>query len=102
MSAFVYENQQLVRVVYKYAALCTDCNPMLDESAHPNACKAARAAEAARVMGGNEAFWKMADRLYEHQASLAKIDYADLATEIGLDAAEFRQNHGKRRGLPAG
>jgi protein-disulfide isomerase-like protein with CxxC motif len=68
-----------------------DCNPNVDESAHPNACEAARAAEAARVMGGNEMFWRMADRLYKNQEALGKIDYGDLATEIGLDAEEFRK-----------
>lgn len=50
----------------RYFPLSSDCNPhMGGRNLHPNACWAARAAEAAGTLGGADAFWKMHRWLFE-------------------------------------
>ena len=60
--------------------------------AHEHATMAAQAeAEAAGVQGENF-FWKMHDRLYEHQYALDTPSLIKHAKEIGLDAAQFQRD----------
>ena len=59
---------------------------------HSKARKEAQAAECASELGGNEAFWAYADRLYEVTPSNNRLDLALLpriAEEIELDRAAF-------------
>ncbi len=74
-----------LRVVFKHYPLCTECNRHTDANMHPDACRAAFAAEAARLQGGNDAFWKMHDELTERLEDLADVDYRALAGSLGLD-----------------
>ena len=63
----------------------------LDEL-HSKARKEAQAAECANELGGNEAFWAYADRLYEVTPSNDRLDLwllPEFAEEIGLDRAAF-------------
>jgi protein-disulfide isomerase len=53
---------------------------------HPNAQKAAEAAEAAAAQGD---FWEMNDKLFEHQDELTDRDLARYAEELGLDVERF-------------
>ena len=53
---------------------------------HPDAERAAEAAEAAGAQG---AFWEMHDRLYESGGALGRDDLVGYASELGLDAARF-------------
>jgi protein-disulfide isomerase len=50
---------------------------------HPDAERAAEAAEAAAVQG---AFWEMHDRMYESRGALSREDLISHARELGLDA----------------
>jgi len=62
------------------------------DSIHPKARKEAQAAECANELGGNEAFWAYADRLYEITPSNNRLDLAllpQIAEETGLDRARF-------------
>jgi formate-nitrite transporter family protein len=54
---------------------------------HPNAERAAEAAEAAAAQG---AFWQMYDRLFERQFALEDDHLIEYATELGLDADRLR------------
>jgi protein-disulfide isomerase len=56
---------------------------------HPNAERAAQAAEAAGAQGK---FWEMHDRLYEHQDSLDERSLTRHARKIGLDVAKFESD----------
>jgi Na+/H+ antiporter NhaA len=56
---------------------------------HPNAQRAAEAAEAAAVQG---AFWEMHDLLLERQDALAYRDLVGYARELGLDAERFQDD----------
>jgi len=49
---------------------------------HPDAERAAEAAEAAAAQG---AFWQLHDRMYEAGAALSRDDLLAYATELGLD-----------------
>jgi protein-disulfide isomerase/uncharacterized membrane protein len=79
----------LVRVYWKHMPWCTECNPHSTRDLHPQACEAAYAAEAARILGGNDAFWAAHDWLFEHQKEFARIDFRDLAKELKLDPDKF-------------
>jgi formate-nitrite transporter family protein len=50
---------------------------------HPDAERAAEAAEAAAAQG---AFWPMADRLYDSRGALSREDLVTYAAELGLDS----------------
>ncbi|MES1242147.1 MAG: vitamin K epoxide reductase family protein [Acidobacteriota bacterium] len=76
-----------LRIVYKHYPLNRACNPGLGGDVHPNACEAAEAAEAARQIGGGEAFWKMHDALFQNQDSFGSAPWASLTQKIGLDPA---------------
>ncbi len=62
---------------------------------NPLAQLEAEAAECAALLGGNEAFWRYADLLYEHTLSngngLSIESLTPFAGEIGLDEAKFNE-----------
>lgn len=63
---------------------------------HPNAGYEAQAQECAAALGGNEAFWKFTDRLYEVTQSdqgitLDRSEAPKIAAYIGLDAINFNE-----------
>ncbi len=67
---------------------------------HPKAPKEAEATECANELGGNDAFWKYTDRLYEVTPSNNGLDPAELpkiAQYVGLNVDKFNSclNSGK-------
>jgi len=76
-----------LRLVYKHFPLEPDCNSGVSRTVHAQACEAALAAEAARELGGNAAFWKMHDLLFSHQGELPQGPWADLGRLAGVDGA---------------
>lgn len=57
---------------------------------HPKAQKTAEATECAAEQGGNDAFWKMSDAIFEKMPDLELSQLSAVATEIGLDATSFQ------------
>ncbi len=53
---------------------------------HPDAQRAAEAAEGAAAQG---AFWEMHDSMYESRGTLGREDLIHQATELGLDVDQF-------------
>lgn len=88
-----------LRVVYKHLPLEGECNSTYPRDLHPQACEAAYAAEAARELGGTEAFWKMHDVLFERQADVAAGRWADLAAAAGLDGAAVAERVAQKKHL---
>jgi protein-disulfide isomerase/uncharacterized membrane protein len=78
-----------LRMVFKHYPLYARCNPRANTNAHAFSCDAAKAAEAARIVGGDDAFWAMGRMLFEHQSELYRAPYEELAKEIGLDPVRF-------------
>lgn len=58
-------------------------------SIHPKAQSAALAARCAGEQGGDEAYFKMHDKLFENQVSLSDENYKKWAREIGLNGEKF-------------
>jgi predicted DsbA family dithiol-disulfide isomerase len=73
-------------VLVRHYPLCRDCNDVVDEVHHANACRAAVAAEATRKLGGEEAFREMHHLLFENRDRLGDETYRELAGRVGLDA----------------
>lgn len=84
-------DEQLTVAVRHYP-LCDRCNRAASGPIHANACAAAYAAEAARLQGGEEAFCRMVDLLFENRKRLSPGLYHELAVGIGLDAERFRRD----------
>jgi len=76
-----------VRYTYRHYPFNSDCNPNLKDRRFPNACLAAKAAEAAGILGGNEGYWKMHTWLFEHRQDLTEESLSAAAAELGFGAA---------------
>ena len=78
-----------VSLSIKHFPMCVDCNPSLPRNLHPNACWAARAAEAAGQIGGEEGFWKMHWWLVEQQGRFTDQSFPPALQSMGFDPGEF-------------
>ena len=85
MQSIVKEYDGKVKWVYRHFPL---------EQLHPRALKEAEALECAGELGGNDGFWKYADRLYAVTPANNKLDPAQLpeiARTVGLNVAKFTE-----------
>jgi protein-disulfide isomerase/uncharacterized membrane protein len=78
-----------ISISARHFPFCTDCNEHVDKTRHPNACRAALAAEAAGIVGGAGAFWQMHDWLFERGGNFTDDELRTKAVEIGLDLKTF-------------
>ena len=76
-------------VSFKQYPMCPDCNRIAKRARHPNACWAARAAEAAGILHGEEGFWQMHFWLFERGGSFTKAELDAGLREMGYDQPEF-------------
>jgi len=63
-----------VSISHKHFPFCPDCNRHISRNMHPNACWAARAAEAAGIVRGNEGFWDMHHWLFDNEGRFETWD----------------------------
>lgn len=80
-----------LRVNYRHFPLDRSCNDGVPRSAHPAACRASLAAEAAQVAGGLDGFLRMRDLLYERLGELENAPYPQWAADLGLDGNAFSE-----------
>lgn len=78
-----------LRITHRHFPLDRTCNDQAPRSAHPVACRASLAAEAARVVGGTTGFRQMRALLYDRLNQLETARYQEWARELGLDVAAF-------------
>lgn len=80
-----------IRTTFKHYPIDQSCNKLVSRTLHPHACEAARMAEAVRMLGGNDAFWKAHDFLYHNRNALAagRIGVQEVANAVGIDAASL-------------
>lgn len=92
----ILKSRQDVSVSIKQFPMCREaapgvlCNKYASRTLHPNACWAARAAEAAGILGGNDGFWKMHRWLFARRGEFTDSELAAEVAELGFDAEKFR------------
>ncbi len=65
------------------------CNQYMTASLHANACWAARAAEAAGILYGNEGFWKMHEWLFARGGAFTHPELTEGLLQLGFEPNEF-------------
>lgn len=78
-----------IRYSFRHFPGAKACNPNLPKDFFPNGCVAARAAEAAGIVGGPDAFWKMHAFLFGNAQAVTPERVAAGAASIGLDPEKF-------------
>lgn len=79
-----------VSVVVKHFPLNYDCNDMIGTfKIHGNACWAARAAEAAAIVGGQEAWETMHHWLFSQGGRFTDKDFAQSLVSLGFDSQQI-------------
>jgi len=73
----------------KHFPFCPDCNHKVTRNLHPNACWAARAAEAAGRLAGNEAFWSTHFWLFRLKGKFDEPQLRAHLQTLGLDYNGF-------------
>lgn len=81
MQKIINEYKGKVRWIYRHFPL---------SSLHPNAEKGAEGSECATELGGNDAFWKFADKMLGISGQTTQDDLVTYAKDIGLDATKFK------------
>lgn len=75
-----------IRYAFVHFPVDQTCNPVAQMTLHPEACRAAAAAEAASVVDGEQGFWNMHDWLMRHQGdALTDAALRGAASELGID-----------------
>ncbi len=75
---------------FRHYPFNTACNPALPvETRHPLACLAALSAEAAGVVGGDEAYWSMHAFLFSNRDAIDRASVGAVAEALGLERAAF-------------
>lgn len=85
------ESRKDVSLSMKHFPMCMDCNKFATQNMHPNACWAARAAEAAGMLGGNDAFWKMHKWLFQKGGGFTDAELQASVTGMGFNWDEFKK-----------
>ncbi|MCA9286078.1 MAG: thioredoxin domain-containing protein [Phycisphaerales bacterium] len=76
----------------KQFPFCTDCNSAAraaNMNPHPNACWAARAAETAGILGGNDGFWRMHHWLFQRRGAFTDAEIRAGLVQLGFDVEPF-------------
>lgn len=84
----------MLRDIVKDADLKDKVNVVFKQfplSFHKDAKPAAKAALAARDVGGDDKFWAMSEKLYSAQKELTAENFSKWAGEIGLDVKKFEK-----------
>jgi protein-disulfide isomerase/uncharacterized membrane protein len=90
--AALLQRRSDVSVSVKHFPMCADCNSHIGGvRMHPNACWAARAAEAAGMLRGNDGFWQMHNWLFQHGGAFTDEDLPPSLAQMGYDPQQFIQ-----------
>ncbi|HNQ21684.1 MAG TPA: vitamin K epoxide reductase family protein [Phycisphaerae bacterium] len=81
-----------MRIIFKHYPLHPQCNANVKTAVHKMSCYTSALAEAARLQGGNDAFWKAHDYLFEHQRETEKLSIDAFSQALGLDPERVRDD----------
>ncbi len=73
----------------KHFPFCPDCNRHMPTNMHPNACWAARAAEAAGILDGNAGFGRLHKWLFDMGGSFTDAELNAAVASLGFNAQAF-------------
>ncbi|MFN0133397.1 MAG: DsbA family protein [Phycisphaerales bacterium] len=76
-----------VRYEFRYYPVDQGCNANVARTVYPRGCRAARAAEAAGLLGGDDAYWRVVDWLAANRAGFTDEALRAAAGSLGLDGA---------------
>jgi protein-disulfide isomerase len=74
---------------FRYFPVDRTCNPGVEQTMFPQACRAARAAEAANALGGREAYWKVHEWIQANASTFNDVTLRAIAPSLGLNADEL-------------
>ena len=84
------ERHEDVSLSVKHFPYCLDCNPTVDRTLHGNACWAARAAETAGILWGDEGFWAMHRWLFAQRGLFTSTEQLEQGIRsLGFDPGGF-------------
>ena len=90
--ARIYKQRNDISIVVKHFPLNFDCNDGVGSlRVHPNACWAARAAEAAYILGGDSGWERVHAWLFENEGSFTDATLPDDLRALGFNPREFIQ-----------
>lgn len=76
-------------VSMKHFPFCSQCNPHMPTCPHANACWAARAAEAAGMLGGPDGFRRMHEWLFDRGGAFTDAELSAALPRLGFEARAF-------------
>lgn len=85
------EMQPGIRYTFRHCPFDQKCNPNISKTFHPQACLAARASEAAGVLGGTNMFWKMHKWLWPNFSRFNMDNFKKVSRGFGLDPEIFSE-----------
>ncbi|MEE2906241.1 MAG: thioredoxin domain-containing protein [Planctomycetota bacterium] len=89
--AKILESRDDVSLSVRHFPFNKDCNPHVGRTLHGNACWAARFAETAGILGGEEAFWQAHRMLFEVRGRFTPQEFPGMVQQLGLDPVLFQQ-----------
>ncbi len=87
--ASIVQRNNNISFSMKHYPLCTDCNAAAGSNLHPNACRAARAAEAAGILAGDDGFWRLHSWLFKRQGEFTDQQLRESLPMLGLTEELF-------------
>jgi protein-disulfide isomerase len=85
----ILDERDDVSLSVKHFPFCPACNNHIKKNIHPNACWAARAAETAGILGGDEGFFRMHEWLFEQGGSFDVETLRAGVAQLGFEPHEF-------------
>ncbi len=83
------EKQRGIRYTFRHCPFDEECNPNISRTIHPQACLAARAAEAAGREGGTNMFWQMHKWLWPNHQRFDMDNFKKVSRGLGLEPEAF-------------
>ncbi len=93
LDEFIAAHPGVLRLTIRNFPLNSECNPGAARITHPEACRAALAAEAVREAGGPAALRRFTYVLFSRQADLIRGSFDDWAAASGVSKADFQRVH---------